>query len=384
MTLDELFAVIRRGEDSRHQFKSTVTNQVSLGQEIVAFSNSGGGLLLVGVKDDGAIAGLTRDDIGRLNQLVSNAASQLVRPPVNPSTEVVSAPEGLVLLVRVPDGIGKPYMDKNGTIWVKSGADKRKATAREEVQRMFQRAGLIHGDEVPVRGLTLDDLDRDYFEKFFSRHYGESVESRGVPMDKLLENMGLTTDGVFTVGGGLLFCRNVEFKLPTFVVKGMAFRRRIVDVVNYDDSEDAAGKMEDVFRQSVAFVIRNLRHVQGNKHINSLGDPEVPRIVVEELVSNALVHRDYFVSAPILIFIFADRIEIKSPGHLPNNLTVDRMKMGMSVVRNSILTSYATKILPYRGIGSGIRRALAEHPAIDFDNDIDGNQFVATIRLVKE
>ncbi len=381
MKLDELFAIVRRGEDSGHQFKSNFTNQVSLGQEIVAFSNSGGGLLLIGVNDDGTIAGLTRADIGRLNQSVSNAASQLVRPPVNPSTEVVSTPEGLVLLVRVPDGIGKPYMDKNGVIWVKSGADKRKATAREEVQRMFQRAGLIHGDEVPVRGLTLEDLDRDYFERFFNRHYGERVEAGSVSLASLLENMGLMTDGVFTVGGGLLFCRNVEFKLPNFMVKGMAFRGRAVDVDNYDDSEDTWGKIEDVFRQSVAFVMRNLRHVQGDKHVNSLGDPEVPRVVIEELVSNALVHRDYFVSAPIVIFVFADRIEIKSPGHLPNNLTIERMKMGLSVVRNSILTSYATKVLPYRGIGSGVRRALAEHPAIDFDNDIDGNQFVATIRL---
>ena len=165
------------------------------------------------------------------------------------------------------------------------------------------------------------------------------------------------------------------------MVKGMAFRGRAVDVDNYDDSEDTWGKIEDVFRQSVAFVMRNLRHVQGDKHVNSIGDPEVPRVVIEELVSNALVHRDYFVSAPIVIFVFADRIEIKSPGHLPNNLTIERMKMGLSVVRNSILTSYATKVLPYRGIGSGVRRALAEHPAIDFDNDIDGNQFVATIRL---
>ena len=55
--------------------------------------------------------------------------------------------------------------------------------------------------------------------------------------------------------------------------------------------------------------------------------------------------------------------------------------MGMSVVRNSILTSYATKILPYRGIGSGVRRVLAEYPAIDFDNDVDGNQFVVTVWL---
>ena len=238
---------------------------------------------------------------------------------------------------------------------------------------------MIRGDEVPVRGLTLDALDRDYFKKFCDRHYGES--NREMPLENLLENMGLTTDGVLTVGGGLLFCNNVEFRLPTFIVRGMAFHGRTVDVANYDDSQDATGRMENVFRESVAFVKRNLRHVQGDQHVNSLGQPEVPKIVIEELLANALLHRDYFVSAPIVVFVFVDRIEIKSPGHLPNNLTIERMKMGMSVVRNSILTSYATKILPYRGIGSGVRRALAEYPAIDFDNDVDGNQFVVTVWL---
>ncbi len=336
MDIEELVAVARRGEDSRHQFKRDVTNDVSLGQEMVAFSNSGGGNLFVGVDDDGTFSGLDRRDMGRLNQLVSNAASQQVRPPINPSTEIVSTPAGLVMSIDVPDGIAKPYMDKNGTIWVKSGADKRKATAREELQRMFQRAGLIHGDEVPVRGLTVADLDRPYFERF---------------------------------------------RLPTFVVKGVAFPGRTVDVANYDDSEDVSGKMKTVFAESVAFVMRNLRHVQGDQSVNSLGRPQVPRIVIEELVANALIHRDYFVSAPIIIFIFSDRIEIKNPGHLPNNLTIKNIRMGTSVIRNSVLASYATRILPYRGIGTGIRRALAAYPAIDFADDADGNQFVVTIWL---
>ncbi len=381
MDIKELVAVARRGEDSRHQFKRNVTNDASLGQEMVAFSNSGGGKLFLGVDDDGTFSGLDRRDMGRLNQLVSNAASQQVRPPINPSTEIVSTPAGLVMSIDVPDGIAKPYMDKNGTIWVKSGADKRKATAREELQRMFQRAGLIHGDEVPVRGLTVADLDRPYFERFFKRDYGRSLDGEGLPLPKLLENMGLMTDGMINVAGGLLFCKTPEFRLPTFVVKGVAFPGRTVDVANYDDSEDVSGKMETVFAESVAFVMRNLRHVQGDQSVNSLGRPQVPRIVIEELVANALIHRDYFVSAPIIIFIFSDRIEIKNPGHLPNNLTIENIRMGTSVIRNSVLASYATRILPYRGIGSGIRRALAAYPAIDFADDADGNQFVVTIWL---
>jgi len=162
METAELLEIVSRDEDSRHQFKANVTNETSLGQEMIAFSNSGGGSIYIGVCNDGTFSGLRRDDMGRLNQLVSNAASQQVKPPINPLTENISTPNGLVMRVVVPDGISKPYTDKNGVTWVKSGSDKRKATSREEVQRLYQSAGLIHGDEIPVAGMTISDLDIDY------------------------------------------------------------------------------------------------------------------------------------------------------------------------------------------------------------------------------
>ena len=97
-------------------------------------------------------------------------------------------------------------------------------------------------------------------------------------------------------------------------------------------------------------------------------------------MANALIHRDFFVSAPIRIFVFDNRIEIISPGHLPNNLTVANIRSGNSNIRNPILTSYATHLLPYRGLGSGILRSLKEYPDIDFIDDRDGNLFTAIIR----
>lgn len=103
--------------------------------------------------------------------------------------------------------------------------------------------------------------------------------------------------------------------------------------------------------------------------------------IFEELLVNALVHRDYLVNASIRLFIFDDRIEIISPGHLPNNLTVERIRSGISNIRNPILVSYAAKgLLPYRGLGSGIKRALAEWPEISFTDDRDGSMFIATVR----
>ena len=139
--------------------------------------------------------------------------------------------------------------------------------------------------------------------------------------------------------------------------------------------------MADVFQATLSFVLRSISRVQLEQGVNSVGRPEVPRIVLEELLANALIHRDYFVSAPIRVFVFADRIEIINPGHLPNNLSVENIKNGNSNIRNPILASFGTKILPYRGLGNGVRRALQAYPAIEFIDDRDGNLFKVIIAL---
>ncbi len=380
MDTTALQAIIDRGEDGQHQFKSDVTNINALAAEMVAFSNGIGGMILIGVKDDGAFAGLTREDIGRLNQLIANAASQSVRPPINPQTENIATTGGLVMVIQISQGISKPYMDNNGLIWVKSGADKRKVTAREEIQRMYQAAGLLHGDEIPAKGLTVKDLDKDYFATFLQKHLNTAVDELEIPLPTLLENMNLMRDGVFNVAGALLFVRNPSFHLPTFIIKAIAFPGTDLNATTYLDSQDMSGKMLNVFQQAIGFVMRNLHHVQAGQSVNSLGELEIPRIVFEELITNALLHRDYFVSATIRLFIFKDRIEIISPGHLPNNLTVTKIKLGNSNIRNPILVSFASRMLPYRGLGSGIVRALSAYPDIEFVDDRDNNLFKAIIQ----
>ncbi len=247
MNQQELQAIIERGEDGQHQFKAGVTNVNALAAEMVAFSNSAGGMILIGVQDDGAFAGLTRDDMNRLNQLVSNAASQSVRPPVNPQTQNIATDNGLVMVVEIPKGISKPYMDNNGLIWIKSGADKRKVTAREEIQRMYQAAGLVHGDEIPAKGLGINSLDKEYFDTFLKKHFNTSLDDLDIPLETLLENMNLMRDGVFNVAGALLFTRNPSFYLPVFVVKAVSFPGMDTNARTYRDSQDMEGKMLNVF-----------------------------------------------------------------------------------------------------------------------------------------
>ena len=126
----EILKLIAQGEDSYTQFKKNINNVDSLAQELIAFSNTLGGKLLIGVNDDGSIEGLSADDVRRINNLLSNAASQNVKPAINPLTKTVMIGDKLILIIDVAKGLNKPYQDNNGIVWVKSGSDKRKATSR--------------------------------------------------------------------------------------------------------------------------------------------------------------------------------------------------------------------------------------------------------------
>ena len=164
------------------------------------------------------------------------------------------------------------------------------------------------------------------------------------------------------------------------MVKAIRYPGNAIHVSKYVDAEDFSGSLRKVFDDSLAFVMRNLYKVQAGRGVNAPGTPEIPEAVFEELLVNALVHRDYLVSAPIRLFIFDNRIEIIRPGHLPDNLTVENIRAGNSNLRNPILVSYVAKgLLPYHGLGSGIKRALEEWPEIGFLDDRDGSLFTATV-----
>lgn len=379
METEELLVIIANGEDSKHQFKQNITRAESLVPEFAAFSNSKGGLLLIGVTDEGDIQGLTIEDMGRINQLVSNAAKD-VKPPIAVTTENIALPNGMVMAVDVPEGISKPYMDGNLHVWVKNSANKSKVSAREELLRMFQTSALVHADETVVNGSMATDIDQEFFDAFFEKEYGERVEDQDVSRIQLLENMNLAKKGQLNICGTLLFASRPQVRLPVFIVKAVAFPGVDIEDEHYIDSQDINGKLTDVFQKTLSFVLANIRHVQNEQGINSVGEPEIPRIVFEELIANALIHRDYFVSAPVKVLVFNDRVEIISPGHLPNNLTIENIKMGNSNVRNPILASFAPKVLPYRGLGSGIKRAIKVYPDIELIDDKAGSTFKAIIK----
>ena len=380
LTEAALLERIALGEHSRQQFKRTFSNPDALAAELAAFANSGGGTLLIGVDDDGTITGLSAADIRHLNQMLSNASSQHVRPPVHPLTENVKTHAGLVMVVTVPNGLAKPYLDHQGRIWVKQGADKRHVTAREEMQRMFQSGGLVYADVVPVAGTTSADLDEPAFRRYLTQHYSADTAQAGLPLDAVLQNLGLGDGRELTLTGLMLFGRNQQRWRPAYAIKAVAFFGISIADSHYQDSQDFSGTLPAQYAEALAFIKRNLRRVQGDQGFNSPGILEVPEVALQELLVNALVHRDYFTSASIRILVFRDRIEIISPGHLPDSLSIDDIRHGKTNRRNPTLSEHAFRLLPYRGMGSGIPRALGEWPQIELISEVSGNQFTAMVR----
>ncbi len=381
MIPDTLLNQIARGEDSSRQFKQNITNVDSLAAEMAAFANADGGVIFIGVDDDGSIPGLTFSDVSRINQIISNAASQHIKSPLTVKTENIPVDNNrLVIVLTIPKGQDKPYFDRNGVIWLKTGSDKRKINSREELCRLFQSVDRFHADELPTKA-GINKLDKIRFREFLQKIYDTTLPDDPGDLQILLQNMNLATeDGMLNLAGVLLFTEHPEFIKPQFILKSVRYPGNTIHPSEYIDTEDFTGPLPRIYEDAMAFIMRNLHKIQAGRGVNSPGVPEIPAAVFEELLVNALVHRDYLISAPIRIFIFDNRIEIISPGNLPNNLSVEKIRKGNSNIRNPVLVSFIAKgLLPYRGLGSGIKRAFENWPDIDLIDDRDGSLFTAII-----
>jgi ATP-dependent DNA helicase RecG len=241
--------------------------------------------------------------------------------------------------------------------------------------------GQFHADELPTKA-GLDKLDKLRFRDFLRDVYQWDYPDSPDDLARLLKNMNLAADdNLLNLAGVLLFAERPEWIAPQFIVKAIRYPGLEIHPSDYTDTEDFAGPLGKTFADAHAFIMRNLHKVQAGRGVNSPGVPEIPAIAFEELLVNALAHRDYLINAPIRLFIFDDRIEIISPGSLPNNLTVDKIRTGNSNIRNPILVSFVAKgLLPYHGLGSGIKRALAAWPEIDFVDNREGGLFTAIVR----
>jgi len=380
MNAIELLDIISIGETSKVQFKKEIDNDDSIAAELIAFSNSKGGKILFGIEDKkGTVLGLDYQQLQSYNNRIATIANDKVKPQIFLFTEVVSIPsetdEKKILVVEVSEGIAKPYKDKNGAIWIKQGSDKRRLTDNNEQIRLFQQSGILYLDEMIIPQTSIDDINFSKVEEYVKAIQKRETDEKTEITDTLLTNLNILKDGRLTLGGLLFFAENPQKYRPAFCVKAISFFGNSIGGTDYRSNKEIVGTIPEIFEETMSFFNANLQHVQDGQNFNKTGKLEVSQTALEELLQNALVHRDYSKNSPVRVMIFDDRIEITSPGSLPNSLTIENVKMGNAVVRNNLLVSYCSKLMNYRGFGSGITRALEAQPNIELINDSEGEQF---------
>lgn len=371
MTAEELREIIACGETSTVQFKLMFNSSKQIAEELVAFANSKGGMIVFGVEDKtGQMIGLSYGEIQKLSNEVSTIANDQVRPVIYLQTEVVIVDGKRLLIAYINQGSNKPYKTLSGNIWVKQGPDKRRIVENNEILSLFQASGSYHADEVVISGTSITDLDVAYINDYFQRVYGKPKESFGMPVDKLLTSLGiLGQGGQVTRAGMLFFGQYPQMRMPTYTIKAVAYYGNDIGGSDYRDSRDIIGTVHTMFREGMSFLKSNLHHLQAGQNFNSVGKLEIPEVVLEELLQNALVHVDLLGSAYIRLLVFDNRIEIINPGSLFGGLTVEDIRLGKSKQRNHLMAEFCARTMIYRGLGSGIPRVLKEDAKIDFVND---------------
>lgn len=245
MTKLELLEIITNGENSAVEFKRDTVKNTDLAEEIVAFSNTEGGMILLGVEDDGQIIGTTRADI---EEWLMNICSQSVIPAVIPHFERIRVDEGkCVVVLRVPKGVNKPYQTSSGRFYIRVGTTKR-LVSKEELARLFQMSGLVHFDTSPVYNTSKKDLNMNKIRKYYL-DFNQFDLDEMLPDDaeRILLNSDIMTEveGVkyCTVGGLLIFGKNPEKHLPqsgvSFAVyDGNEISSKLLDKKNVEGTID--------------------------------------------------------------------------------------------------------------------------------------------------
>ena len=403
--MNDILKQINAGEVSGVQFKERILDKYDIACELVAFSNSHGGKLVVGIKDKtGETNALSYSEVQETTNLLSDIASENVVPSILIKIDTVEVEDGNLVVATVKEGLNKPYHDNKGIVWVKNGADKRKVFDNAELAEMMTDCGSFAPDEAGVRDATVNDLDATTIKQFLGNRFDRVLENKGLTGDafneasldmicsaiakghdceKILRNLRfIRPDGSLTVAAMLLFGKYTQRWMPMMTAKCICFAGNSVgskvfrDKVNDADME---GNLLHQYDTIMDFFTRNLHNVQVGEEFNSMGKLEIPYTSLVEFTVNSLVHRSLNMKAPVRIFIFDNRVEIHSPGALPNGLTIDDIKAGTSMPRNMFLFNNAIYLLPYTGVGSGITRALDEDINVTFMNNDKAQEFVITV-----
>jgi len=403
-TRTDILELIAKAEGSGLEFKRDDITPLELAEELVAFSNAQGGIVILGVENDGSISGILRPP-DAVEEWAMNVARDLVRPPIIPYFEIVPSvrDEYDVAVIRVEAGwtVHHVWRHNHRYYYIRVGSQTREA-GPEELERLMQQRGTFRLELRPVSGTSVNDLDRRRLRDYFTR----IREQEAPPEDdeagwiKLLENVELLAgEGdprPVSVAGLLLFGRNPRRFLPQSGIDAVAYPGIEKDYGARERAElagpmvplfDATGEVVEngLVEQAVDFVRRNTPVTGGlEEGVRRVERPAYPEEAVREAIVNALIHRDYLLAATdIELSIYDNRLEVVSPGRLPNTVTPERMRAGVRAARNQLLKDVMRdyRYLEHMGMGipRKIVRAMQEHNGTDPDLIEEGETF--TIRL---
>ena len=335
----QLMNLIALGEGFTTEFKRSGTS--NLGREICAFANATGGVILIGVADNGEIVGA--DDHNRLKSEVQTIARS-AEPPV--AVDIASV--GKVLSIAIPEQHSKPY-SFGGKFFMREGASSQQMS-RHEIREFFFKEGLIHFDETPcVRFSFQDDLTAEVWSLFQRR---AKIPADMEPL-AVLANLHLVKDGSMSHAGAWLLAKDIrKFTVSADAACALFLgndKERILDRRGF--SSDIYSMIDEV----VAYILSKINVEYIIKHVKREERPELPEEALREAVVNALAHRDYRSTANVQVYIFKDRVEIVNPGGLPAGMT--EADLGVkSIPRNPLLFGILHRMEAVEHIGSGIRR----------------------------
>lgn len=374
----ELMERIRRGEDLHTEFKATDAHLDDIAAAMVAFANTDGGQLIFGISDEGQIVGVK--DTDRLMQRIDQIAYQNCEPPLTVLQETIPTPEGTVVVVHVPKGDQRPYRTSRGDYFIRTTTGQRRAS-RQELLRLFQAVESLFFEETLILRAGLGDIDVATFARFCAQILGETETQP----DTLLVNWRLVREREGrkhpTAAALLLFGREPQKYLPYAYVTAARIPGRDPSG-EPSDAKRIEGTLFQMLEDAARFLNLHLRTAHQIRGFEPEIYPELPEKALREVVVNALVHRDYTIYAPIRIFILDDRVEVRSPGLLPNTVTVEMIRAGLAhVLRNPLLyTSLRAGFVT--DTGQGLRRAMRlVKEAIGREPEIreEGNETVVVI-----
>lgn len=353
------------GEDSQWEFKQVEfkgnrpksPSRDDWADEMAAFANTNGGVLLCGVTDRGEVQDMSSDRMDELENLLVEICSDSIKPSIQINTfRKKIGGKGAVLLVEIPEGHSQH--DSPGGSFRRAGSSKRRMTSDERL-RLAQKRGqsrFLWFDKQTVPETGFETLSRELWNPLLSAESALDHELALVKMGLLAEDE--TGARRATVAGVLLCSESPELFLPNASVMATCYLGKD-RASKQADAQEIAGPVNRQIADAVAFVLRNMK-TAARKEPARVDMPQYSERAIFEAVVNAVAHRDYSVKGSrIRLSMFEDRIEILSPGALPNNLTVDSMHIRQST-RNEILASVLGRMPVGGAKGSGERRFFME------------------------